>query len=78
MAGRSPSDIYLEAAMLAQSSDPFDLAKAHRLFSSIPDYLDAAQRAASLKSYGDKYATLEKADTQKNLAKKARHKTAQM
>lgn len=74
MAGRSPSDIYLEAAMLAQSSDPFDLAKAHRLFSSIPDYLDAAQRAASLKSYGDKYATLEKADTQKNLAKKARSK----
>lgn len=74
MAGKNPSEIYMDAAVLAQSSDPFDLAKAHRLFASIPGYLDADQRAAALKTYGSKYASLEKAEVQKSLAKKARSK----
>lgn len=72
MAGRSPSDIYMEAAVLAQSADHFDLAKAHRLFASIPDYLDAAQRANALQYYGDRYKELEQARNRKNQEKKAR------
>lgn len=72
MAGREPSDIYMDAAVLAQSSDPYDLARAYRLFASIPDYLDAAQRAASLKIYGDKYAELEKANIKKVQEKKSK------
>lgn len=72
MAGKNPSDIYMEAAVLAQSADPFDLAKAHHLFAQIPDYLDAEQRAASLKSYGDRYTQLERERNQKLQAKKNR------
>ena len=74
MAGREPSEIYLEAATLAQSSAPLDRAKAYRLFASIPGYLDAQERAAELKSYGDRYAELERAEQMQKQVKKARSK----
>ena len=74
MIGKEPSEIYLEAAELSQSSDPFNLAKAYRLFASIPGYLDADDRAAELKKYGKEYTNLERAQVQKKLEKKARNK----
>lgn len=52
---KEPGDIYLEASVLAQSEAPADLAEAYRLFSLVPEYLDAKERAAALKPKWDQY-----------------------
>lgn len=60
---QDPGEVYLEAATLAQSTDPAELAEAYRLFASIPNYLDASKRAAVLKPYYDKLELQKKLDT---------------
>jgi len=72
---QDPSEIYLEAATLAQSVDPTELAEAYRLFASIPNYLDASKRAAALKPYYDKIELQKKlgaADSELKVQKKAK------
>jgi len=66
---KDAGDIYLEASVLAQSTEPADLAEAYRLFTLVPDYLDARERAAALKPLRDKYI-----DEQKELQLKALQK----
>lgn len=67
---KSPSDIYLEAAVLAQSDKPEELAEAYLLFSQIPDYEDAETRAAALKPYHEQLLK-EKEEAEKVAAAKA-------
>ena len=71
---KEPSEIYLEAAVLAQSTDPAELAQAYDLFASIPQFLDAPNRAAALKPQRDKYLAVRQAQDLKLQQKAARKK----
>jgi len=69
-AAADPSQIYLEAATLAQGLTAQELKQAVALFESIPDYLDAPQRAAAVRNQYIELLHKEQAELQAQKAAK--------